>query len=163
MIGTDAVVLAAAVRNLGLYMDNDLSMQALITSLLKACFSILRQLKSVSRSLPRNTTRRLVQCFFSSHIDYCNVAFSGLPKHQFDHLQSVINASVSLVARVRKYDHSCPPRRTSRTENPRMNSVQTVSSGLQMPAQSGSILSTATHHSTGRRSVLSTTAIVEMC
>ena len=50
-IGTDAVVPAAAVRNLGLYRDNELSMKAHITSLVKAYFGILRQLKSISRSL----------------------------------------------------------------------------------------------------------------
>jgi hypothetical protein len=89
-------------------MDNELSMKAHITSLVKACFGILRQLKSVSHSLPRDTTRQLVQCLILSRIDYCNVAFSNLPKQQLDRLQSVINASARLVARVRKYDHITP-------------------------------------------------------
>ena len=105
MIGADAVEPAAVVRNLGLFIDNELSMKVHITSLVRVCFGILRQLKPVSRSIPREILRQLVQCFVMSRIDYCNVAFVGLPKQQLDRLQSVINAAARLVARVHKCDH----------------------------------------------------------
>ena len=50
-----------------------------ITVLVSTSFAILRQLRSVSRSLTQDATRHLVQSLILSRIDYRNVAFDGLP------------------------------------------------------------------------------------
>ena len=33
---------------------------------------------------------------------------AGIPKHQLDHLQSILNAAARLICRARKYDHVSP-------------------------------------------------------
>ena len=38
-------------------------------------------------------------------IDYCNVAFAGLPQRSIVRLQEVINAAARLVLQVKKFDH----------------------------------------------------------
>src|SRR6218665_2209180 len=80
-------------------------MSSHVTGLVRASFAILRQLRSVSRSLTQDVTRHLVQSLILSRIDYCNVAFVGLPQHSTIRLQAVINAAARLVLRIKKFYH----------------------------------------------------------
>src|SRR6218665_3754862 len=73
VIGADAVQPKNEVRDLGLVLDRDLTMTSHITGLVRTSFAILRQLRSVSRSLTQDATRHLVQSLILSRIDYCNV------------------------------------------------------------------------------------------
>src|SRR6218665_20429 len=101
VIGSDAVQPKnEVVRDLGLDLDRDLSMTSHITGL-----AILRQLRFVFRSLTQDATRHLVQSLILSRIDYCNVAFVGLPQRSIIRLQAVTNAAARLVLRVKKFDH----------------------------------------------------------
>ena len=43
------------------------------------CFGILRQIRSIRRSIPRSTLSMLISSFVMSKLDYCNVALAGLP------------------------------------------------------------------------------------
>lgn len=108
LVGKDLVQPASVVRNLGLFLDNDLSMKQHISNLVRTCFSILRQLKTVSRSLPADTSKLLVHSFITSRIDYCNVAFAGLPQANLSRIQTVLNAAARLVCNARKFDHITP-------------------------------------------------------
>src|SRR6218665_1397748 len=80
VIGADSVEPKVEGRDLGLILDRDLSMSSHVTGLVRTSFAILRQLRSVSRSLTQDVTRHLVQSLILSRIDYCNVAFAGLPQ-----------------------------------------------------------------------------------
>ena len=66
VIGADAVQPKNEVRDLGLILDRDLSMTLHITGLVRISFAILRQLRSVSRSLTQDATRHLVQSLILS-------------------------------------------------------------------------------------------------
>src|SRR6218665_2190477 len=88
VIGADAVQPKNEVRDLGLVLDRDLTMTSHITGLVRTSFAILRQLRSVSRSLTQDATRHLVQSLILSRIDYCNVAFAGLPQRSIIRLQA---------------------------------------------------------------------------
>src|SRR6218665_1365028 len=65
-IGADAVQPKNEVRDLGLVLDRDLTMTSHITGLVRTSFAILRQLRSVSRSLTQDATRHLVQSLILS-------------------------------------------------------------------------------------------------
>src|SRR6218665_133450 len=106
VIGADAVQPKNEVRDFGLILDRDLSMTTHITGLLRTSFAILRQLRSVSRSLTQVATRHLVQSLILSRIDYCNVAFAGLPQRSIIRFRVVINAAARLLLRVKKFDHT---------------------------------------------------------
>jgi len=47
MIGTDVIILSVTVRDLGIYVDADLSMRSYIQQTVARCFSILRELHSI--------------------------------------------------------------------------------------------------------------------
>jgi len=77
---------AASVRDLGVYLDSDMSMRSHITCLVCTCFGVLRQILSIRRSLPRESVLTFISSLVKSKLDYCNVAFSGLPCCQLDRL-----------------------------------------------------------------------------
>ena len=64
--------------------------------LVSFCFGILRQIRSIRRSLPRSTLTMLISSFIMSKLDYCSVALVGLTRCNLDRLQSVINAAARL-------------------------------------------------------------------
>jgi hypothetical protein len=104
VIGADSIQPADVVRNLGLQLECDLSMNTHISKVVSMCFGILRQLRFVAWSLPRDVKRQLIQTFILSRVDYCNVAFAGIPKRQTDRLQAIIYASARLVSGTRMFD-----------------------------------------------------------
>jgi len=69
------------------------------------CFGVLRQIRSIRRSLPRESVLTLIS---RSKLDYCNVAFAGLPRCELDRLQSVINAAARLTVGAQLHDHITP-------------------------------------------------------
>lgn len=95
-------------RDLGVYLDSDMSMKSHVSRLVGACFGILRQIRSIRRSLPDSTLAMLMSSFIMSKLDYCNVALAGLPRCDLDRLQSVINAAARLTAGARRYDPITP-------------------------------------------------------
>ena len=85
-----------------------MSMHKHVTQLVCSCYGVLRQLRSIRRSLPRTALTTLVSSFIVSKVDYCNVVLAGLPQRELDCVQSVVNASARLSADARKYDHVTP-------------------------------------------------------
>ena len=47
-------------RDLGVYIDADVTMSAHVTAVVKACFAALRQIRTVRRSLTRTTLLTIV-------------------------------------------------------------------------------------------------------
>ena len=103
-IQSTSVALRESVRDLGVYLDSDMSMHKHVCS----CYGVLRQLRSIRRSLPRTALMTLVSSFIMSKVDYCNVVLTGLPQRELDRMQSVVNAAARLSADARKYDHETP-------------------------------------------------------
>jgi hypothetical protein len=108
IVGSDVIVPAESVRNLGLYLDTTMSMRCHITQLTSTCFGVLRQIRSIRRCLTRNARTMLVTCFVFARLDYCNAVFAGLPRCDLDRLQSIQNAAVRLIAGARQFDHVTP-------------------------------------------------------
>jgi hypothetical protein len=51
-IGNDLITSSTSVRDLGVYIDADLSMQSHVHNTVSKCFAMLRQLRSIRRSVP---------------------------------------------------------------------------------------------------------------
>ena len=58
------------VRDLGVYTDADVTTSAHVTTVVKACFAALRQIRSVRRSLTRTTLLTLVHALVVTKVDY---------------------------------------------------------------------------------------------
>ena len=89
-------------------LDSHLSVRLHITRLVCTCFDVLLQIRSIRRSLPRESVLTLISSLVVSKLDYCNVAFAGLPRCELDRLQSVINAAACLTVGAQRHNHFTP-------------------------------------------------------
>ena len=105
-IGSDLVKPSASVRDLGSYFDADLSMRYHIQKTVANCFAVLRQLRSIRRSVPTSVYHTLVVALVLSRLDYGNAVLVGLPAYLYNRLQSVLNAAARSIAGLRRADHN---------------------------------------------------------
>jgi len=108
VVGSDAVTPVKSVRDLGIFLDSDLSMRSHISKTVSSCFAALRQIRSIRRSVPQSVLKSLVAALVVSRLDYGCATLAGLPAVQLDRLQAVLNAAARLTFTARKYDHVTP-------------------------------------------------------
>ena len=101
----DVIAPSSIVRNLGIYMDSQLSMGAHVDRTVARCFATLRQLRSVRRSVSTSVFQTLVTSLVVSRLDYGNAVLCGLPNTQLRRVQSVLNAGARLIFGLRRSDH----------------------------------------------------------
>ena len=99
----------STVTDLGVVLDNQLSMQAQVTAVCRSCFYHLRQLCVVQRSLTRDVLQSLVQAFVHCRLDYCNAILTGAADGQIRPLQAVQNAAAHILCQ--ELDAVTPSRR----------------------------------------------------
>ena len=98
-------VFSSAVRDLGVTLDQELTLAPHIHSLTRSCFYQLRQLRTVARSLTPTATTTLVHSFVTARLDYCCSLFAGLPTVRLNCLDRVLRSAARLIGRIPKYDH----------------------------------------------------------
>ena len=92
----------AMVRDLGIFIDADLSMRSHVQWSVAGCFAVLRQLRSIRRSVPSSVYQTLVVALMLTKLDYGNATLAGLPANLLNRLQSVINAAARSIAGLRR-------------------------------------------------------------
>jgi hypothetical protein len=108
VVGTDVVTPVSSVRDLGIYIDSDLSMRSHISRTVSACFTSLRQIRSIRRSITKPILQSLVAALTLTRLDYGCSTLAGLPARQLNRLQSVLNAAARLIYSARRNDHVSP-------------------------------------------------------
>ena len=81
-VGSHLVNPVTSVRNLGIYIDADLSGRTHVTKTAAACFAALRQLRGARRSIPTPAYKSLVVSLVLNRLDYGNATLRGLPDYQ---------------------------------------------------------------------------------
>jgi hypothetical protein len=107
-IGSDVITPVGHVRDLGIYIDSDLTTRAHISRTVSSYFAAMRQIRSIRRSVSRPVLLSLVVSLFLSRLDCGSATLAGLPSHQLDRLQAVLNAAARLVYSARRRDHVTP-------------------------------------------------------
>ena len=107
-VGTDVVLPSASVRDLGIYIDADLSMRSHVIRTVSSCFAVLRQLRSIRRSVTPSVMQSLVAALVLSRLDYGNATLAGITDQLLAKLQAVLNAAARLILVSRKHDHVTP-------------------------------------------------------
>ena len=95
-----------SVRDLGIYIDADLSMRMHVQKTVSCCFAALRQLRQIRQSVSTSTVQKLVVALVHSQLDYGNGVLMGIPAHLMRRLQSVLNAAARLVLNLKRSDHN---------------------------------------------------------
>ena len=107
-IGGKRIPFRSSVRNLGVHLDQTLSMQQHISSVCRAAYLELRRIASIRPYLIQSATAQLVSSAITSRLEYCNSILAGLPLKQISRLQRVQNNAAKLVLRKSKYDQVTP-------------------------------------------------------
>ena len=84
---------SSTVRDLGAYIDSDMSYTDYVTRLTRTCFFHIRRLRSIRRSLTVDSSHALVRALILTRLDYCN----GAPKCLLSPLSRVLRAAARLI------------------------------------------------------------------
>ena len=104
----DSVVPSAQACNLGVTMDQTLSMELHVNATCKKAYYQLRNINCIRKYLSENAARTLIQALVISRLDYCNSLLTGLPAYLIRKLQVVQNSAARVISRTRKFDHISP-------------------------------------------------------
>jgi Reverse transcriptase (RNA-dependent DNA polymerase) len=107
-VGSDQVTPSVVVRDLGILLDADVSMKSHVKRTVSTCFFVLRQLRSIRRSVSRPVLQSLVVSLVFSRLDYGNATLIGIPQHLLKRLQSVMNAAARLIYSSPRFTHITP-------------------------------------------------------
>ena len=99
---------STTVRNLGVTLDTQLSMDKHISNICSTAHLHLHSIGKIRSYLTKSSTERIVHALITSRLDYCNSLLYGLPASKLNRLQRVQNAAARLITRTRKRDHITP-------------------------------------------------------
>ena len=89
----ERVLASPRARNIGVLVDESLSMVPQVTAMCKTAFYHLRKIRLIRKHLTFDATQLLVQALVSLKLDYCNWLLYGLPKNVIKQLQRVHNVA----------------------------------------------------------------------
>ena len=107
-VGGERVEFSKVVTNLGVKIDEDLSMNSQINSIVKRSYYELRKLGQIRDYLDTNSTKVLASSCILSRLDYCNSILAGAPDEMLNKLQMVQNNAARLVLKKSKREHITP-------------------------------------------------------
>jgi len=93
------------VRDLGIFIDSNLTMRTQVSRTCSKCFAVLRQLQSIRQSESYDVMESLIVALVFSRLDYGSATLAGLPKQLMDRLQSVQNVAAWLIFKACRQDH----------------------------------------------------------
>jgi len=69
-VGTDTVTPVCSVRDLGIFIDSNVSMRTHVARTVSGCFGVLRRISSIRRSVIKSMVQSLVVLLFLTRLDY---------------------------------------------------------------------------------------------
>ena len=97
-----------SVRDLGILLDDNLTLHQHIRKVCRSASWGVCKIGKLRKFLNKPATDRLVHAFITSHLDYCNCLFAGLPNSHIAPLQRIQNTAARLVTRTKKSEHITP-------------------------------------------------------
>jgi len=94
-----------SVRNFGIYIDGDLSMQTHVQRTTSCCFAALRLLRQIRQLVSTSTFITLTVALVNQRLDYGNSTLVGIPTYLVHRMQSALNAAARLIFNLRRSDH----------------------------------------------------------
>ena len=95
-------------RNLGVILDENMTMSEHIARVCRNCYYQLRQIRKIKRSLTASSKTLLVLASVHSRLYYCKSVLNSLPWSRLQLLQSVLNSAARLFRGLKRFDHISP-------------------------------------------------------
>lgn len=108
IVGEHEVVPSSCVRNLGVVMDSQASMEQHVNTATKAAYMHLYNINRIKAFLDKASLERIIHAFVTSKLDYGNALLHGYPAALLNRLQRVQNSAARILSGQRKYDHITP-------------------------------------------------------
>ena len=97
-----------SVRDLGVQLDSNLTMESHITSICKSAYFHLRCLAKIKKTLTPQILTQLVHCFITSRLDYGNSLLYGCSSSILRKLQLIQNSAARLITGTKRREHITP-------------------------------------------------------
>ena len=107
-VGTSVIQPSNSVRNLGIIFDKNLSMEQQVREVCKKSYFQLYRLKQLDKYLSSDLLSILIHSYISSHLDYCNALYFGLPNILINKLQRIQNSAARLLTNTPRHWHITP-------------------------------------------------------
>ena len=107
-IGESCVNPSSTCKNLGVVMDNHLSMEKHVGTICRNMLFYIRKISAIRDLLTETATIQLVHALVTSRLDYCNSLLYGLPDVLLKRVQRVQNIAARMVTRCPKMSHIKP-------------------------------------------------------
>ena len=107
-VGECCIIPAPKVKNLGVTIDQHLSLYSHVNNIVRNAFLNIREISFYRRYLTLDAAKTLMHAYVTSRVDYCNSLLFGLPNNMMRKLQSVLNTAARVVTKTRKYDSITP-------------------------------------------------------
>jgi hypothetical protein len=101
-IGKECIRFSKVVKNVGVMLDNNLTLDKHVNNLVSYTFKLLKNIGRIRNIISNKQTEMLVHSVSTSRLDYCNSLFINMSKSNLFKLQKVQNASARLVVRKSK-------------------------------------------------------------
>ena len=92
------------VKNVGVWLDKNLTMNKHVNNIVSHCYKILRDIRRIRKYLKKEYIERLVHAVVTSRLDYCNCLFVNLSQDNLYKMQKVQNSAARLVLGRRQRD-----------------------------------------------------------
>ena len=101
-IGTQTIQQSKVIKNLGVKLDCELTLQSQISDVCRISYYRLRRINKIRKYLTEHGVKSLVQALVTGRMDYCNSLYFGLPLKYISKLQLVQNASARVISKLEK-------------------------------------------------------------
>ena len=98
----ECIRFAEYVKNVGVCLDKNLSMNKHVNNITSHCYKILKDIGKIRKNLRKDHLENLVHSVVTSRLDYCNSLFLNISKENLYKLQKVQNSAARLVLGKRK-------------------------------------------------------------
>ena len=104
-MGDSGITNSKCARKIGVVFNHHMDMTSPVTRMCQAAWFQLRNVRSISSSLTKDETLRLVCSLVMPRLDYGTISLYGISEGLLDKLQKVQNAATRLVVKCLRSDH----------------------------------------------------------
>ena len=99
-IGSSNIKIVTVIRNLGVFIDRNLTLKNQILNTVKVCQYHLRNIAFIRKYLNDDTLKMLIYNHIMSRLDYCNSIYHELPNILLKKLQNILNKAARLIGKI---------------------------------------------------------------
>ena len=107
-VGESNIPQSLCVKNVGVFMDQTLSLERQVNQICRAAYAQLKGLSKVKHFIDRKSLETILHALVTTRIDYCNSLLSGANDCVLRKLQTLQNACARLLSNTSYFQHITP-------------------------------------------------------